>query len=349
MNELFRFCKNLKEEHHSKKPFDKEKPVSFWSEKDLLDGTVIDAFVMILRTRGCTWALQSGCSMCGYFNDSALSNVSSDELMKQYTAAMEKYNGQPIVKIFTSGSFFDECEMPVSVRTKILSDLAEKTQKIVVESRPEYITNETLSDVTKTIHQKTIEVGIGLETSNDFIREHAVNKGFVFDDYKKAAVLLKKYKCKVKTYVLVKPPFLTEEEALNDGISTIHAVAMYSDTISLNPTNIQRRTVVEHLWRRRQYRPPWLWSVVEILKNTKNLVGTVRIQCDVTGGGSIRGAHNCRTCDNNVLNAIRAFSLSQDVHVFDDLYCSCKEQWLDQRNLENLCFGSCVDFSGEMR
>jgi hypothetical protein len=349
MNELFRFCKTLKEEHHSKKPFDREKPVSFWSEKDVLDGSVVDAFVMILRTRGCTWAFQSGCSMCGYFNDSAWSNVSSDELMKQYTAAMEKYAGQPIVKIFTSGSFFDECEIPVPVRSKILVDLGEKTQKVVVESRPEYIVKETVSDASKVIHPKTLEVGIGLETADDFIREHSINKGFTLNDYKKAAELLRKNKCSVKTYVLVKPPFLTEEESIRDSIATVKNIKSLTDTFSFNPVNVQRRTFVEYLWKRRQYRPPWLWSIVEILKNTKNLVGTKRIQCDVTGGGSIRGAHNCRTCDSSVLNAIRAFSLSQDVCVFDDLFCDCKEQWLDQRNLENLGFGSCVDFSGEPR
>ena len=98
------------------------------------------------------------------------------------------------------------------------------------------------------------------------MREKAINKGFTFNDYKKAATLLKKHQMNVKTYVLMKPPFLTEKESLNDCIQTTKDIAPYTDLISLNPTNVQRHTVVEYLWKRNQYRPPWLWSIVEYLK-----------------------------------------------------------------------------------
>ena len=69
MNELAQFCKQLKQDFIPKIK-DPRKPVSFWSEKDVLHEKVVDAFVIIFRTRGCSWALKSGCSMCGYFNDS---------------------------------------------------------------------------------------------------------------------------------------------------------------------------------------------------------------------------------------------------------------------------------------
>jgi len=325
MNELAQFCKHLKKDF-SPKIKDPKKPVSSWSEKDVLNDKIVDAFVIILRTKGCSWALESGCTMCGYFNDSLWENVSDDDLMIQFEKAMKNYNGQKFVKIFTSGSFLDDKEIKPKVRKDILSKLAETADKISVESRPEYITDEKLSEI-----------------ANDFVREYCLNKGFTFERYEKAAKILKKHKVGLKTYVLIKPPFLTEKESINDAINTVDKIKDLTNTVSFNPTNVQRNTLVSYLWNRQQYRPAWLFSVVEILKQSKKIAKNVRIKCDIVGGGSVRGAHNCGKCDQIFLSAISKFSLSQDVSSLEKLDCSCKEKWLDQLDIEDLSFGSIVD------
>jgi len=272
-----------------------------------------------------------------------LSAVSEKDLLSQFENALQGYKNEKIVKIFTSGSFLDPSEIPVPVQQQILTTLNNTAEKISVESRPEYITEKSLGAIQKNIPLKEFEVGIGLETSNDLVREKAINKGFMFQDFKKAAVLLKKHKAHVKTYVLLKPPFLTEKESLNDCINTAKDSAPYTDLLSLNPTNIQRHTVVEYLWNRNQYRPPWLWSIVTFLQQSKTITDAF-VKCDVVGGGSIRGAHNCGICDKRVVHAIEEFSLTQDNEVFSDLSCRCQEQWRDQLDMESLSFGSLVDF-----
>ncbi len=345
MNELSQFCKNLKKEF-TPKIHDSTKPVRYWSEKDVLNGEIVDTYVIIFRTRGCSWALKSGCTMCGYFNDSMWKNVSDVDLLKQFDKTMENYSGERFVKIFNSGSFLDNNEINPNVRNEILRKLAERVDKVSVESRPEYITNDTLSEIKDIFQSKKFEIGTGLETANDFVREHAINKEFVFDDYKKAAENVKKYNFKLKTYVLIKPPFLTEKESIKDSVNTVDKIKTCTDTISFNPTNVQRNTLVEYLWKRKQYRPAWLWSVVEILKQSKKIAGDIRIKCDIAGGGGTRGAHNCRECDHKVLDTITMFSLSQDINVFKDLDCECREKWLDQLDLENVGFGSLVNMYG---
>jgi len=343
MNELTSFCHSFKQDFTPRRQ-DPRQPVHCWSEKDVLNGAVVDAYVIILRTRGCSWALSSGCTMCGYFNDSMLAEVSDADLQTQFDTAMKTYKGEPLVKLFTSGSFLDPHEIPEPVQHHILKTLSEHAEKISVESRPEYITEQRLKDIRNYLSSKTFEIGIGLETSNDFVRENAINKGFTFQQYTTAAELLHKHKMSVKTYVLLKPPFLTEQDALNDSIQTAHDVAPYTDVISLNPTNIQRHTVVEYLWKRDQYRPPWLWSIIEFLRQSKDLTN-ILVKCDVVGGGSKRGAHNCcGSCDQKVLAAIEKFSLSQQQSTLTDLTCSCFEQWKDQLDLESLSFGSFPDF-----
>ena len=127
-------------------------------------------------------------------------------------------------------------------------------------------------------------------------------------------------------------------------MDTIEKIDSYTDIISLNPTNVQRNTAVDYLWKRKQYRPPWLWSIVEIIKKSTQLTDSY-IKCDIAGGGSNRGAHNCRKCDSDFLKKIGEFSLSQNIKTFDNLDCECKDKWLDQLDIEKFSFGSLNDFS----
>jgi archaeosine synthase beta-subunit len=345
MNNIAELCKNLKKNY---KPQTKDftKPVSTWSEKDILDKEITDAFVIIFKTKGCSWALESGCSMCGYFNDSALTDISEEELISQFENAMSKYKDQRFVKIFTSGSFLDDKEIPENVQKRILEKLYETADKVSVESRPEYITSKKIQKIKDIYKNKTFEIGIGLETADDMTRKQIINKGFTFQDYKKAADTMKKNNIKIKTYVLIKPPYLTEKQAMENAITTVEKIKNITDIISFNPVNIQRNTVVNYLWGRKMYRPPWLFSIVEILKKSKEITKNIRIKCDIVGGGNIRGAHNCRECDTQFLKAISDFSLKQDITVFEKLDCSCRDKWLDQIDIENLGFGSHVNMYG---
>lgn len=251
MNEIASFCYSFKKDVLPRGQNPRE-PVRCWSEKDVLNGKVTDAYVLILRTRGCSWAFGSGCTMCGYFNDSFRTPVSESDLTQQFDKAMERYNGEPIIKLFTSGSFLDPHEIPGPVRTHILKKLRQRAEKISVESRPEYINNTVLSEIRSLVQPKVFEVGVGLETSNDLLRTKAINKGFSFSAYKAAAKRLRQQHFGVKTYVLMKPPFITEKEALDDCIKTATDVPPFATMISLNPTNVQRHTVVEYLWKREQ-------------------------------------------------------------------------------------------------
>lgn len=302
---------------------DPRKFVSAWTERDVLDGKIVDAYVIILRTPGCHWARESGCSMCGYVNDT--SAAGGQELLHQFGEAMKGYSDEKMVKIFTSGSFFNDGEVPRNVQTAILGELAKKTEKIVMETRPEFVKKEQLEDLPG---RERIEVAIGLESASDFVLEHSVNKGFGAADFVRAAEILAGLNIPLKTYLLIKPPFLTEREAIRDAVSSARFASRYSRTISFNPVNVQRYTLVERLWRNREYRPPWLWSVVEVLRRSCELED-VRVLSSPTGGGTRRGAHNCGQCDKDVLSAIESFSLTQDPNVLDIPHCGCRNKWSD--------------------
>jgi radical SAM enzyme (TIGR01210 family) len=181
---------------------------------------------------------------------------------------------------------------------------------------------------------------MGLETSNDVIRKDCINKGFTFSDFTRASEIARNNDVTVKAYLMQKPPFLSEGIALNDMINSIHDAAPFARTISLNLCNVQKGTLVDEMFERGDYRPPWLWSAVEALKMGKESAPGTVIMSDPVGAGSMRGPHNCGKCDNDVAEAIRIFSVTQDTAVFKNLDCDCKELWKKVVELEDFTFGS---------
>jgi len=314
------------------------KAAAAWREKELLDGKLVDAGVVILRTTGCSHFHNGGCSMCGY-NIESESSVTAEALLRQFESAAKEVGDVQFLKVYTSGSFLDECEIPADVAGRVREHCRDKSIRLLFESRPEYVTSSKLDDITN-IHDD-LEIGLGLESSNDRVLKYSINKGFTVRDYENAARLISEKDLDIRTYVLLKPPFLTESEAIADSISTIRFAAAKSKTISLNPVNVQRGTMVERLWKDWSYRPPWLWSALEVLKAT-SVLGR-KILCEPTGGGRARGAHNCGECDEVILHSLKAYSQSQDASKLGSPDCDCKDIWNTILDIEGFVAGGACD------
>jgi len=294
-----------------------------WVEKERFDGDIVDCLTVILPTRGCSW---DSCYMCSYSSDSPR-DATQEKILAELFRAVERKSGQ-IIKIFTSGSFFDSREIEKETRQKIFKKIQEKGfRKIIVESRPEFITEETVKEIS--LLDVEVEVGIGLETSNDVYRAELINKGFTFQDFVEASKMLREV-ARVKAYLLLKPPLLTEKESIEDILKSLNDVKRFADIVSLNLMTIHSKTPVESLYLRGLYRPPWLWSAVEILKKSDT-----EIICDPVAGGKKRGPHNCFRCDRDVVREIREFSLTQKKNVFER-ECECIERWRLSLNAEQL-------------
>ncbi len=291
---------------------------AIWKEHDMSGGRKVDVMVMIMRTNGCCWVKHGGCTMCGY-RDASLSEVTEEHLLSQLEQALSRYNGEPFVKIYTSGSFLDDNEVPPSVRARFFEAFKD-CERILFESRPEFITEESLKDV-----PKNVTVALGLESADPKVLEVAVHKGFTPDDILRVGTLLKSQGYGVRTYLLLKTPFMTEKAAIADAVSSIRFAAPFSDEISVNPLNVQRGTYVERLWKRGDFRSPWIWSLIEVFRQTSGTVDS-RLMSSPSGGGASRGVHNCGECDQRALAAIEKFSASQDLADLD-VSCMCQTSW----------------------
>jgi len=328
-----------------KKEYSPDKPVAAWTSTDRLLGCAIPSLTMILRTHGC-YRSRGGkeCTMCGFARDSATVPPSHDELIAQFRNALARRpDGKFMVKIFTSGSFLDASEVPPEVRSTILGELESDpdVSKVLIETRPEFVTQRTVAACKERI-RKDFEIAIGVETSSDEIRDVCINKGFLFEDFIRASEIAHRNDATVKAYLLLKPPFLSEGVAIRDMVRSVRDVSGYAEAVSINLCNVQRGTFVSKLQRRGEYRPPWLWSAIAVLRDAKMENPDLIITSDPVGAGSRYGPHNCGRCDRDAAGAINRFSLTQDISDLEnpEIVCDCMHLWQKAVELEDVSYGA---------
>ena len=331
-NKVMRDIRARKDETH-----DPREPTRVWLDEDNTPDGVVDSLTIILNTGGCRWARAGGCTMCGYVAESVEGGtVAHEDLMAQIQVCLDHEDEQEDdsgkemnhraeqVKIYTSGSFLDEREVPAETREAIAETFADR-ERIVLESLPDFVDRESLAPFTE--RGLETDVAIGLETATDRIRHDCVNKYFDFASFEHAATEAVTAGAGIKAYLLMKPLFLSEGEAIADMEDSIRRCASVEGvhTVSMNSTNVQRYTMVDDIYFAGGYRPPWLWSVAAVLESTAD--ADVLVVSDPVGHGSDRGPHNCGECDERVQRAIKDFNLRQDPSVFGQVSCACRETW----------------------
>jgi radical SAM enzyme (TIGR01210 family) len=306
-----------------------------WSSITETEQNII--IVMVVPTRGCSWALSEagGCSVCGYINDSSYDYpIPEKKISEEIDHSLSQIDStKPIeFKLYNSGSFFDVNDVPAKLRHKILDKIRNDPRicKISVESRPEFLINhlEIIKETKRKLEPIQLEIGVGLESSNNAILKDCWNKGFTIKDYARSVQEIRSLDIRLKSYILIKPPFLTEKEAIVDAIKAARdAISIGTDVISFNPCNIQNGTLVNYLYKRDRYQPPWIWSVLFIVNTILQEFPYIELICEPTAGGKQRGTHNCGKCDKIVLGLIEKSIKKEKMPDDFSKICQCFLQW----------------------
>jgi archaeosine synthase beta-subunit len=316
-------------------PVDARRYVNQWVEAEAIGPDRVEAFVLILRTRGCYWADQKGCSMCGYARDTLGRSATPEELGTQLEHALARYRGEPYVKVYTSGSFLDDREVDPTSRARLVAAFSGRARRLLFETLPEFATPSAIEPL-RDAFSGELEIALGLESTDPTVLGRFVHKNAPPSEYLAAGDRVRALGARAKAYLLLKPPYLTEQESVDDVLRSIGDAAPHFDALSINPVHIQNGTVAEWLYRRGRYRPPWLWSVVDALREGATHRGSARLVSFPTAGGLPRGPHNCGQCDRAVLQAIESASLDQEFGPLGALDCACRGEYATARELEPL-------------
>ncbi len=273
-----------------------------------------------LTNKGCAFWRKTddklGCLNCGYFWSVVPDGieVTDDQLIAQFETGLDEAHdrmtrGQlpafDVVEILNDGSFFNDEEISSALRLQIF-DAIERyphVRRVLVESRPEYFSPEKVTAVLSRLTTgQSLEIAVGLETSDPFVLAKCVRKGFDTEDFEHVVEMVGAYcspitgepladRVGILGYVLVKPAYLTEAEAIDDAIETvdyIHQVGVdhgVTTLAKLEPCVVPTGTLLEALYRSKdeqghpRYQPPSTWTVAEIIAQLyeKDLQRHVRI------------------------------------------------------------------------
>jgi len=297
--------------------------------------------MVILSAPGCAYARTAGgCTNCGFPQSfSTGSAVTTEEYCAQVEAALKRIppaTRMPVeVDLFNSGSYFNPDEVPEGAQPAMLALAAAHPQvaSLLVETRPEYATHSRLKYALTACRGKPLEVGIGLESANPEVLERRIHKGYTWDHFAAAAGRVAEAGARLLVYVLLKPINTEEREAIEDSVLTAQkAFALGRDLdlptrVALEPCFGAPQTPLYHAFLQGRYRPPWLWSVIEVISRIAPL-GTVSVGLSDEGMNTRQSAYNCERCTQRVRDALAAFNRTQDRCVLDCPSCECRELWL---------------------
>ncbi len=304
-------------------------PIAVWLKEDIYrDFTAGKALTIILKTSGCSYRR---CVFCSYYLDASEKQPTPEELINQFEKALSKYNLKDLdtfsVKIFTSGSFLDDNEVYKEVREYIYKRLSEfeNLKELSIESRAEFITEKKLKEIREYL-DINVEIGLGVETANEKLRQ-LLNKNLSNKQIEEVVKLANKYNIGIKAYLLIKPPFLTERLAIEDAIkSAEYCIKIGCSRVSFCPVTIHKNTILEYLWRKKQYRPAYIWSIREILTKIKKDYPNYLVMVDTSGLGTKRGPYNCEKCNKDFKTAIERYNITQNIDYLN-INCECKKFW----------------------
>lgn len=205
-------------------------PYAFFCEEERSATTeIVSVATIFLTNRECPWH----CVMCDLWKNTLDFTVPIGAIPAQIDYALQKLPSARQVKLYNSGSFFDKKAIPPEDHEAI-AERVNKFQNVIVECHPELINEECLQF--QEMIESDFEVAMGLETSNQEVLQK-LNKGMTLQQFSQACNFLKSHSIAVRAFILVKPPFLNEEEGIHWAERSIDfALDCGVDVVTLIPT-----------------------------------------------------------------------------------------------------------------
>ncbi len=285
--ELGRWIRSRRGERN---PVDPRRPYSFHIEQErAASGELVPVTTIFLTNRECPWR----CVYCDLWKNTLEESVPPGAIPEQIGFALARLresstavpaasgsrssqihgeelghagatpvllsaaSPRPHLKLYNAGSFFDPRAIPpddypaIAARTRGFGH-------IIVECHPSLVNDRVLRFRDLLSPGVTFEVAMGLETAHPEVLAR-LNKRMTLADFVRAAELLHTHQIALRSFILVKPPFETDEaEALHWSKRSIEfAFDCHSSVTVLIPVR-GGNGALEELARLGQFSPPKL-------------------------------------------------------------------------------------------
>lgn len=280
-------------------PVDLQRPVAVLTEPERDDeGRVGPVLTVFLANRECGYT----CLMCDLWKHTAEEPTPAGAIVSQVRQALTQRGDARTIKLYNAGSFFDTKAIPRTDRAALVSLLGD-FDRVVVECHPALVGPELL-----TFNEELggiLEVGLGLETCNGRVLER-LNKRMTLADYDRAVTLLVSNGIRARTFVLLRPPFVTEDEGIYWAHqSVLHAAGAGSHCTVVIPTR-PGNGALDELAGIGLFHSPRLGSLEVVMDRTVDR-GLGRVLSDLW---DVESLETCPQCGPARIERLKAMNLS---------------------------------------
>lgn len=243
------------------------KPYAFMVEEECsASGESTKVVTIFLTSSECVFR----CSMCDLWKNTLEQPVESGAIGKQIRWALNdleidlaapERQGISAIKLYNSGNFFDNRAVPRNDWPEI-AELVAGFESVIVENHPRLCQQNCLEF--NSLLSGQLEIAMGLETIHPQVLQW-LNKQMSLQDFQDATQRLISYGINVRAFILLRPPFLSEQEGVHWATKSMEfAFECGVECCSLVPVR-GGNGVLDQLQKRGDFTPPNLKSMESAL------------------------------------------------------------------------------------
>jgi radical SAM enzyme (TIGR01210 family) len=280
---------------------DPTRPYAFLVEPERTRaGLVEDTAVLFLTNRECPFR----CLMCDLWKNTTDARVPDGAIAAQVEYALSRLPPARHVKLYNAGNFFDAQAIPPADWPR-MAELLAPFQTVIIECHPRLVGPRCLEF--RRLLRPELQVAMGLETVHPDVLPR-LNKRMTLDDFAAATRFLTSHDIAVRAFILLRPPFLDEEQGVHWAKESIRfAFDMGVECCVVIPTRAGNGAM-EELQRQGHFTPPRLRSLEEVYEYGVGL-RRGRVFADLW---DVERFFDCERCGPARAKRLHAMNLTQE-------------------------------------
>ena len=303
--------RDIRAARSAKNALDSQRPYAFLVEPEHSpEGRIENVATIFLTNRECPFT----CLMCDLWKNTLDESIAVSDIPRQIDFALERLPAAEHIKLYNSGNFFDPHAIPVEDYGEIATRV-QGFKTVIVENHPRLCGNNCLQF--RDAIDGTLEVAMGLETTHPEVLRR-LNKQMTLEDFQRGAEFLLQENIQLRTFILLRPPFLSEAEGVDWAMYSLdYAFSLGIRCCSVVPTRAGNG-IMEQLQTDGRFAPPELRSMETVLEQGIRL-GRGRVFMDLWDAEQFS---RCKKCGPARIERMRQMNLTQQV--IPDVQCDCE-------------------------
>jgi archaeosine synthase beta-subunit len=281
-----------------------------WEEEPDESGTLVPTSVVFLTNRECPFR----CLMCDLWKNTLDEALPRGTIAHQIRGALAELRPTRHIKLYNAGSFFDPQQIPADDDEDIAATV-EGFDRVIVESHPAFLAGAYAERCRRfqSLIPGQLEVAIGLETAHPEVLAR-LNKRMTLEAFRKAADFLHQHDIALRVFVLLSPPFMPQDKAVEWACGSIDVAAESGATAcSVIPTR-GGNGAMEALGD--AFVPPRLAALEAVMEYGVSRRG-LRVFADLWD------VERFFSCDCSPARASRLATMNREQRVIDRVVCAC--------------------------